>query len=76
MICAKDGFIIRNLRNDKLNIMTYAIDHNFYIWRDQKTDYNGQPKFYRAFSRVTGDVPLIFVTTHEGITTLIFFPRC
>ena len=31
-----------------------AIDHNFNIWRDQKTDDHGQPKFYRAFSKVTG----------------------
>ena len=31
-----------------------AIDHNFNIWRDQKTDDHGQPKFDRAFSKVTG----------------------
>lgn len=31
-----------------------AIDHNFNIWRNQKTDDEGQPKFYRAFSKVTG----------------------
>lgn len=31
----------------------FAIDHNFNIWRNKKTDDEGQPKFYRAFSKVT-----------------------